>query len=519
MKKIRTGNDVHIIWTITKNDEILESLDTLDLEGAEVLLIDTFNHPATFEYSITTIDESTAQVTGTFFGKDQKTQGKYRLLLVKNKGEEGMITLDFVDAFILTCVSKFGVMSGNDESSITTATIELDSQFSSYNGTPDMTGYFTKQECNDEFVHKSVEWARNNPGEETIYGNKVFYGIIDINSTELNLPAPDEIWLQNGMNLEEYIQSESSNVNIDNDTIKQNENEEIEAVNARLETSFDVQGVNIGGYSDGNTISAGTKVWQVIKTMLQKLLDVIAQVPTNTIRSTASTSTIYEVGTVLTPGLSRTYVDGKFVGQPGYDYEIAAGCEADTTTYQQRTGTSGAWSTATETKVLEEGQNQYRCQTTYGASTNIPVKNNGEASNVRIAAGSTDWSSVSFNSYYKYFVGCYDATTINELTSNIVRALNLTNGTHNSSGWCTGNSTTNSNLFTSDGHSIIIACPSTWKLNSIQNGLGASIIDNFSVRGTLTINIGGTSTNNYNIYIYPITNGAQVEFKNINLTK
>jgi hypothetical protein len=60
MKKIRTGNDIHIIWTITKNDEILESFNDLNLEGAEIQLIDSFNHPATFNYTITTIDENTA---------------------------------------------------------------------------------------------------------------------------------------------------------------------------------------------------------------------------------------------------------------------------------------------------------------------------------------------------------------------------------------------------------------------------------------------------------------------------
>lgn len=152
MKKIRTGNDIHIIWTITKNDQVTTSDEPLDLTGAEVLLIDNFNHPAVFGYQINTIDDNTSQVVGTFYGKDQATHGKYRLLLVKNRGLENMITLDFADAFILTCVAKFGVMEGNDEGSVTTAVVDLESSFNSYNGSPDMMQYYTKEEIDDLFA-------------------------------------------------------------------------------------------------------------------------------------------------------------------------------------------------------------------------------------------------------------------------------------------------------------------------------------------------------------------------------
>jgi hypothetical protein len=63
-----------------------------------------------------------------------------------------MITLDFADAFILTCVAKFGVMEGNDEGSVTTAVVDLESSFESYNGSPDMMQYYTKEEIDDLFA-------------------------------------------------------------------------------------------------------------------------------------------------------------------------------------------------------------------------------------------------------------------------------------------------------------------------------------------------------------------------------
>ena len=153
MKKIRTGNDIHIVWTITKNG----GTEALDLHSAEVLLIDAFKRPQNFTYTINRVDSATTQVVGTFFGKDQTTQGKYRLLLVKNRGLEEMITLDYADAFILTCVAKFGVIEGNDESSVTVATVDLQSEFDSYDGSPDMTNYYTKQEINELFGSTNFE--------------------------------------------------------------------------------------------------------------------------------------------------------------------------------------------------------------------------------------------------------------------------------------------------------------------------------------------------------------------------
>ena len=121
MKKIRAGNDIQITWNIyAKNGGQTVSYD---VTGAEVFLVDALKQKATFDYTIVG-----NHISGTFYGKDQKTMGKYRLLLVKNAGEDNMVTLDATDAFILTCVSKFGVVEGNDEGVVETAVVELDSQ-------------------------------------------------------------------------------------------------------------------------------------------------------------------------------------------------------------------------------------------------------------------------------------------------------------------------------------------------------------------------------------------------------
>ena len=53
----------------------------------------------------------------------------------------------------------------------------------------------------------------------------------------------------------------------------------------------------------------------------------------------------------------------------------------------------------------------------------------------------------------------------------------------------------------------------TKSLTSIQNGLGASILDNFEY-GEVVVDTGSIETT-YKVYVYAITNGAKVEFKNV----
>ena len=65
----------------------------------------------------------------------------------------------------------------------------------------------------------------------------------------------------------------------------------------------------------------------------------------------------------------------------------------------------------------------------------------------------------------------------------------------------------------SNGKSIVIACPKQYSLKSITNSLGASILSNFEV-GEVPVATGSINTT-YNVYVYPITNNTEVEFKNV----
>ena len=117
MKNIRKGNDIPFTWTITRNGE------PEDFSGKEVsvLLLDACGRKAVFSYTI-----SENVITGSFLGKDQETLGAYTLLLVENDGQPGMVTLDVVRAFKL--VEHSYMEDGEDDSNITTETVELESE-------------------------------------------------------------------------------------------------------------------------------------------------------------------------------------------------------------------------------------------------------------------------------------------------------------------------------------------------------------------------------------------------------
>ena len=224
-------------------------------------------------------------------------------------------------------------------------------------------------------------------------------------------------------------------------------------------------------------------------------------------------------------------------------YTISAtltGFNADNTTYVQTvpttvTGDGSASLNATALGCLVEGDNKITINAT-GASYAYSCDaidavyycsnlGNTDAAKVSPSVDAVDTTtskptkteSATVTAKYKYFLGYSSATTYNELDSTAVRALTT------KSTWVTKDGTTtivNADPITSNGKSIVIACPDKYKLATIQNGVGANIIENFTTKGsegTVDVKTGEIMTS-YKVYVYPITNGATVEFKNVTLT-
>ena len=95
-----------------------------------------------------------------FYGKNQMTTGAYRLVLVENAGKPNMVTLDYVDAFILNNKMNNMTSSGYDTAyNMKTQIVNLTSIMSTQSGVTNLHDYYTKFDV-DELLNeyaKSVD--------------------------------------------------------------------------------------------------------------------------------------------------------------------------------------------------------------------------------------------------------------------------------------------------------------------------------------------------------------------------
>ena len=115
MKAYRLGNDIYFRWTIRGLEEVT---------GTKVVQLYHANRSVPEEITYT-ISGNVA--TGVYRGKHQTEKGAYRLLLQVNNGADGMVTLDKVNAWALFGVCAFGIVAGEDDDAIQTASVELES--------------------------------------------------------------------------------------------------------------------------------------------------------------------------------------------------------------------------------------------------------------------------------------------------------------------------------------------------------------------------------------------------------
>lgn len=254
--------------------------------------------------------------------------------------------------------------------------------------------------------------------------------------------------------------------------------------------------------------------------------------------STSDNDTQEYTGTSITS--DATYVETNNI------YHIKAtltGFTADNgenATYKQtiptpQSGTSEASLLETNLGCLIEGDNTiklFATGSTYSYSineipkvyycSNLKKTNEDKFAEVPYTSGSTNTATKTIErkitGKYKYFMGYSEKTQYNQFDSNSIRALNT------KTDWITMNGTTtvvNATAIKSNGKSIVVACPSKYKLATINNGVGADILENFTTKGshgTVDVKTGDITTA-YNVYVYPITNNAVVEFKNVTITK
>lgn len=357
---------------------------------------------------------------------------------------------------------------------------------------------------------------------------------------------------------------------------------EIEADDTKLKKPIVVAGLSgqfgAGNYSNGNTIPAGTDIQTILQNLLCKELYPSATSTNGTISNSIAQPTVtlshsgtIEVGTEVslnnasvaesTVSTTPNKVTGMTNGYSAADDDSADSTATSVSKEWSTSRTGNAYSmSATVTKFnggnttattpatvatrsmaattlgyAAEGTNKIKVSVTgdtfTGSVEEIPVMylvsnlGNTDASkkttkvnaqsNITPAAP-TNSREVSVTGKYKYFLGYSDNTTYNQFNSESVRKLNA------KTDWIEIDGTTtivsDKPSMTSNGKSIVVACPAKYKLATIQNGVGANILPNFTSIGNVDVTTGSITTS-YKVYVYPITNGAAVEFKNVTLTK
>lgn len=283
---------------------------------------------------------------------------------------------------------------------------------------------------------------------------------------------------------------------------------------------FQVTGVTVGNLTSGVDIHRGDDIMTLLKKMLQKTIDVKASAPTAVLTPTGNTDVEY--GTVPNDlAFTVTMTQGKFVAaESGWNTNQAMNCKLTDVKIDGNAAAiaeNGMSATYTVAGTAIKAVKTVSATATVSANTVVPKKNDGENSTVTYNGGTfTVTGTKTWTPKFYYYVGYAAKTTVASLTSADVKALNAKTDKIPITG---GNQTLVSDPITSDGKSIIIAVPSVYKLATVQNGVGASILGSFSETGQMTVECADGATYSYNVYIYPITNGAQVEFKNVTLVK
>lgn len=289
---------------------------------------------------------------------------------------------------------------------------------------------------------------------------------------------------------------------------------ELDTTDISLKEEIKVLGVNVGALSNGTSLAQGTSITDILKAILIQVKERTVKKPTSTI--TGATNETFEVGYHYSKELGHTYNDGSFDGSESDGFNptsIAAGCSEIDTTY--KVGTDVLTGTTADFTVAN-GIKEISCTTTYGESTKANIRNNGTTSDVKIPSGTTAVSKVTVKGFYRAYLGYANVTQVSQVDSDVIKSLNAVTKLCDVNGNVT--LLANGSKLTSNGNSIVVAVPSISKLSSVANGLGADILANFSVTGTAKYTFRDTTTD-YNIYIYPITNGASVEYQNVVVSK
>lgn len=283
-------------------------------------------------------------------------------------------------------------------------------------------------------------------------------------------------------------------------------------ISAKSTESFKVSNVNIGGYKDGMIIDENTPILEILKTILQKTVDVKANAP---IVKLTGDNYKAEYGSETTKTSTITLTQGSFTSADTTSWttnqKMDCKLQGVTDDWEWSISEDGMKATSTNTYVATSVQTFSVSSVSISQNTIIPKKSNGENSDVSYNNTSLSVSgSIKVTPYYKLYFGPIVATNITSIIASDVKQLE---NTLQADFPLSSKTTTGS--YTGKGKSILIACPESYKLDGITDGMGNSILALFQQTIQIDIPCGNGVPVKYNLYLYPISNGAEQAYKNL----
>ena len=283
-------------------------------------------------------------------------------------------------------------------------------------------------------------------------------------------------------------------------------------ISARTKESFQVSKVSIGGYTDGMIIEENTPILEILKTILQKVVDVKANAPT--VKLTGDTYKA-EYGSESTETATITLTQGFFssADSTAWTTNQKMNCKlvGVTDEWDWTIAEDGMSAVSTNKYIATSAQTFSVPSVQYSQNTVIPTKSNGEDSEVVFNLTATAVSgSIKVIPYYKLYFGPISSVDINSVTALQVKQLE---NSVKSEFPLTAKTTTGT--YSGQGKSILIACPALYKLSDVTDGMGNSLLALFRLTNQIDIPCGNDVPVKYNLYLYPISTGADQAYKNL----
>lgn len=278
--------------------------------------------------------------------------------------------------------------------------------------------------------------------------------------------------------------------------------------------------IPVGGFEKPQTITAGTDITAVLKQLLEVVIGVKAVNPSikldskNITEEYGTNIPLQQIGFTLIQGYFEP-VDSRWSGAKQYmDCGMTNVSVSGGAIFIMDGGIDGYVEISEQ--ILTKVKEYQITSNKVSANTVVPndSNNNPLPEEKGFPGGSVNTSgTITFTPYYNAFIGGIDVESISELTSANIRSV----AAHQLPVTPTAKTLLNGQPTSNNAKkAILIACPSVYKLTSVQSELGTDMTDSFDLKGSVNVKC-GEETVSYNCYLCVVH--GECKFQTVKLGK